>query len=91
LKDLKAEHPLWGYRRCWAYLYYSTTGKVYWPNENLFLVSDNGCQPTSLSYMQACSTLGIKQIFTSWSDPKGNADTERVIRTLKENLLWPYD
>ena len=28
----------------------------------LYLVSDNGCQPTSLSYMQACSALGIKQI-----------------------------
>ena len=41
--------------------------------------------------MQACSTLGIKQIFTSWSNPKGNADTERVIRTLKEDLVWPYD
>jgi len=41
--------------------------------------------------MSACSTLGIKQIFTSWSNPKGNADTERVIRTLKEDLVWPYD
>jgi len=57
----------------------------------LYLVSDNGCQPTSLSYMKACAILGIKQIFTSWSNPKGNADTERVIRTLKEDLVWPYD
>ena len=57
----------------------------------LFLVSDNGCQPTSLSYMQACSALGIKQIFTSWSNPKGNADTERVIMTMKEDLIWLYD
>lgn len=24
-------------------------------------------------------------------NPKGNADTERVIRTLKEDLVWPYD
>jgi len=22
LKGLKADHPFWGYRRCWAYLYY---------------------------------------------------------------------
>jgi putative transposase len=22
IKDLKADHPFWGYRRCWAYLYY---------------------------------------------------------------------
>ena len=41
--------------------------------------------------MQACALLGIKQIFTSWSNPKGNADIERVIRTLKEDLVWSYD
>ncbi|MCK4446202.1 MAG: hypothetical protein KAW56_03885 [Candidatus Marinimicrobia bacterium] len=35
--------------------------------------------------------LGIKQIFTTWSNPKGNADTERVIITLKKDLIWPYD
>ena len=192
LKDLKSDHPFWGYRRCWAYLYYRQGIKVNkkriyrlmkeyhllvsknsrnkakrtafrpkprasCPNQiwgtdmtkikigswgwyylvivldwytkkivgyhislqskskdwqealhqavnhcfpkgikesrekQLYLVSDNGCQPTSLSYMQACSDLGIKQIFTSWSNPKGNADTERVIRTLKEDLVWPYD
>ncbi|MDD5015227.1 MAG: hypothetical protein PHW73_09025 [Atribacterota bacterium] len=22
LKDLKTDHLLWGYRRCWAYLFY---------------------------------------------------------------------
>ena len=192
LKDLKAEHPLWGYRRCWAYLYYRqgitvnkkriyrlmkeqnllvTRKNLYkakrkmsrpkpkasYPNQiwgtdmtkikigswgwyylvifldwytkeiidhclslqskskdwkevlhqgigkrcpkgikdslknTLYLVSGNGCQPTSLSYMKGCSDLGIKQIVTSWSNPKGNADTERVIRTLKEDLVWPYD
>ena len=192
LKDLKADHPFWGYRRCWAYLYYRQDIKVnkkriyrlmkennllvtklnkyrakrkvsrpkprascpnqIWGTDMtkikigswgwyylvivldwytkkivgyslslqsksqdwqvalqqavnhcfpegikdslkniLYLVSDNGCQPTSLSYMKACSDLGIKQIFTSWSNPKGNADTERVIRTLKEDLVWPYD
>jgi len=41
--------------------------------EPLSLVSDHGCQPTSIFYMKACSDLGIKQIFTSWSNPKGNA------------------
>ena len=41
--------------------------------------------------MKACSDLGIKQIVTSWSNPKGNADTERVIRTLKEDLVWCYE
>ena len=56
--------------------------------ENLELVSDNGSQPTSQKFMQACSTLKISQIFTSYNNPKGNADTERVIRTLKEDCVW---
>ena len=28
LKDLKSDHPFWGYRRCWAYLYYRQDIKV---------------------------------------------------------------
>lgn len=55
---------------------------------NLKLVSDNGCQPTSIKFMSGCRDLGIKQIFTSYNNPKGNADTERVIRTIKEDLIW---
>ena len=55
------------------------------------LVTDNGCQPTSTKFMADCAMLGIKQIFTSWNNPKGNADTERVIRTIKEDLVWIYD
>ena len=57
-------------------------------HEEISLVSDNGCQPTSHRYMQACSNLGIKQIFTSFCNPKGNADTERMIWTMKEELVW---
>lgn len=57
----------------------------------LFLVSDNGSQPTSERFMKECSVLGIKQIFASYNNPKGNADTERVIRTLKEDLVWPRE
>lgn len=59
--------------------------------ERLFLISDNGCQPTSQRFMMSCSLLGIKQIFTTWSNPKGNSDTERVMRTIKEDLVWCYD
>ena len=59
--------------------------------ERLFLISDNGCQPTSQRFMMNCSLLVIKQIFTTWSNPKGNSDTERVMRTIKEDLVWPYD
>jgi putative transposase len=55
--------------------------------QDLSLMSDNGCQPTSLTFMKACSTLSIHQAFTSYNNPKGDADTERVIRTLKEECL----
>ena len=60
-------------------------------SEPVFLISDNGSQPTSTKYMKSCGTLGIKQIFTTWNNPKGNADTERVIRTIKEDLVWTKD
>jgi putative transposase len=55
---------------------------------NLSLMSDNGCQPTALNFMKNCRELGINQAFTSYNNPKGNADTERFIRTMKEELLW---
>ena len=55
------------------------------------LVSDNGSQPTSQRFMKACAGLNMRQIFTSYNNPKGNADTERVIRTIKEDLVWPND
>ena len=51
-------------------------------------MSDNGCQPTSERYMKECANLGINQIFTSFNNPKGNADTERMMRTMKEELIW---
>ncbi|MFN3466763.1 MAG: integrase core domain-containing protein [Candidatus Brocadiales bacterium] len=36
-------------------------------------------------------TLEIGQIFASYDNPKGNADTERVIRTIKEEVIWPNE
>jgi transposase InsO family protein len=59
--------------------------------QKLYLVSDNGSQPTSHKYMQACSVMEIKQIFASYNNPKGNADTERVMRTIKEDFVWTRD
>lgn len=56
--------------------------------QGLKLVSDNGCQPTSRSFLKVTATLDIEQIFTSFNNPKGNAETERFMRTLKEELLW---
>ncbi len=54
----------------------------------LNLMSDNGSQPTSLTFMRECRALGIRQAFTAYANPKGNADTERLIRTIKEELCW---
>lgn len=57
-------------------------------NYRVHLMSDNGSQPTSVSFMRACSVLGIRQAFTAYNNPKGNANTERLIRTIKEELIW---
>ncbi len=56
--------------------------------QRLKLMSDNGSQPTSLSFMKTCSNLEVEQVFTSYNNLKGNADTERMIRTMKEELFW---
>lgn len=57
-------------------------------DQGVHLMSDNGCQPTSIAFMKTCDLLGIHQAFTSYNNPRGNADTERMMRTLKEELLW---
>lgn len=57
-------------------------------DKGLRLISDNGSQPTAVSFMRDMATLGIEQIFTSYDNPKGNADTERMMRTIKEEVLW---
>jgi transposase InsO family protein len=57
-------------------------------DENLFLMSDNGSQPTSQKFMHVAGILGIQQTFTSYNNPKGNANTERWFRTFKEDCVW---
>ena len=56
--------------------------------ESLNLLSDNGTQPTAIAFMKTTATLGINHIFTTYDNPKGNADTERMIRTIKEEVVW---
>jgi putative transposase len=56
--------------------------------QGVSLMSDNGCQPTSTTFMPACATLEIHQTFTRDNNPKGHADTERFRRTLKEECVW---
>jgi putative transposase len=57
-------------------------------NLDLHLMSDNGSQPTSVKFMSEAASLGIAQAFTSFNNPQGNADTERLIRARKEELIW---
>ena len=52
------------------------------------LVSDNGSQPTAEIFMKGCKLLGVEQVFTYYDNPKGNSDTERFLRTMKEELIW---
>jgi len=54
----------------------------------LNLISDNGTQPTATTFLKATVTLEINHIFTTYNNPKGNADTERMMRTIKEEVLW---
>ena len=55
--------------------------------KQLFLMSDNGSKPTSISFMKACHEMEIAQAFNSYNNPKGNANIERVFRTMKGELL----
>jgi putative transposase len=49
---------------------------------------ENGCQPTTVAFMEACNALEIHQAFTIDHNPRGHADTERCMRTLKEESRW---
>lgn len=57
-------------------------------SQGLKLMSDNGGRTTSHSFMKACSNLMVEQVVTSYNNPKGNAGRERMIRTMKDELLW---
>jgi transposase InsO family protein len=49
----------------------------------------NGSQPTATGFMAATSVLGIEPVFTSSDNPKGTAETERLMRTIKAERLCP--
>ncbi len=51
-------------------------------------MSDNGCQPSSRSFLKVTATLDLDQIFPSLNNPQGNAETERLMRIPKAELLW---
>lgn len=61
--------------------------------EGLILRSDNGCQPCSREFRAYLSQMGVAAQYTGYNAPDDNAYVEHVIRTIKEEEIWPnsYD
>jgi len=59
----------------------------------LTLRSDNGSQPCSKKFVEYLGKTGVKGQYTGYNAPDDNAYVERVIRTVKEEEIWPnvYD
>ena len=52
--------------------------------QRLSLISGNGSQTTSVAFITETARLDINQILCSYDNPRGNAETKRVIHTIKE-------
>jgi len=59
----------------------------------LTLRSDNGAQPCSKKFVEFLGSCGVRGQYTGYDAPDDNAFVERVIRTIKEEEIWPnvYD
>ena len=57
--------------------------------EGLILRSDNGSQPCSRKFVEFLRQHGVKGQYTGYDAPDDNAYVERVIRTIKEEEIWP--
>lgn len=55
---------------------------------HLNLMSDNNSQPTNIKFIKECKNLKINHVVTCYNNPKGNADTERMMWTMEEEFLW---
>jgi putative transposase len=55
----------------------------------LVLRSDNGSQPCSKKFVAFLSAHGVQGQYTGYDAPDDNAYVERVIRTIKEEEIWP--
>jgi putative transposase len=60
---------------------------------DLVLRSDNGAQPCSKHFVEYLGHVGVTGQYTGYNAPDDNAFVERVIRTIKEEEIWPnsYD
>jgi putative transposase len=59
----------------------------------LVVRSDNGAQPCSKYFVEYLGSAGVTGQYTGYNAPDDNAFVERVIRTIKEEEIWPsaYD
>jgi len=57
----------------------------------LVLRSDNGSQPCSKHFVEFLAAHGIRGQYTGYNAPDDNAYVERVIRTIKEEEIWPNE
>ena len=59
----------------------------------LTLRSDNGSQPCSKKFVEYLGKTGVQGQYTGYNAPDDNAYIERLIRTVKEEEIWPnvYD
>jgi len=55
----------------------------------LTLRTDNGAQPCSKKFVEYLGSVSIKGQYTGYNAPDDNAFVERVIRTIKEEEVWP--
>lgn len=55
----------------------------------LVLRSDNGSQPCSKAFVAFLSKRGVRGQYTGYNAPDDNAYVERVIRTIKQEEVWP--
>ena len=57
--------------------------------KGLTLRSDNGAQPCSKKFVEFLGKHGVKGQYTGYDAPDDNAYVERVIRTIKQEEVWP--
>lgn len=56
---------------------------------HLVVRSDNGSQPCSKKFVEYLAKTGVRGQYTGYDAPDDNAYIERVIRTVKEEEIWP--
>ena len=65
------------------------TDKTACEQAGLVLRSDNGSQPCSKRFVEYLGFCGVRGQYTGYDAPDDNAYVERVIRTVKEEEIWP--